>query len=490
MTDTNDTSTQEDSAATDPTIALEHHHEKPAVVSRSHTPTPKIIGAFRLERLLGQGGMGAVWLATDTQLERSVALKLMRPELMENEEARKRFHREARAIAKLNHPNIVQLHSIGQQDASAYMVMEFVDGETISQVLSRSGKIPFDTAVAWLLQVAQGLGYASSKGVIHRDIKPANLMLAKNGTMKITDFGLAKFAVADSAMTMEGATLGSPNYMSPEQAKGIAIDYRSDIYSLGVTAYHLLTGHVPFRGETPLSVMLMQVQTELPETLELRSLGGGRAIALIRKMTAKNPAERYQNYEQLTADLLALQAMSEANDTIEPNRKSNALWFALPIIAFLILGTIIYSLQDKQDRTIIANTTVVEQPTPTPAPVVTPTPEPIAAPTPEPAPTPQLTATPAPTPPPATPTPKPTPINYSAYRPSPTPAEHYVYAKAFAPGQTDIMASHEARLNSAVENIPVGTRLKRLGETGAYVIVESPTRPPQKRYVLKNSVND
>jgi len=265
-----------------------------------------MIGHFRLQKILGRGGMGEVWLATDTQLERQVAIKLMRPEYVSNTIAIKRFQREARAIAKLNHPNIVQVHMIGWHNNTIYMVIELVEGETLSTYLTKQGHFDLVNAVSCILQTVEGLSFAYSKGVVHRDIKPGNLMLTEKGIIKITDFGLAKLMLADTAMTQEGTTLGSPNYMSPEQAKGSATDHRSDMYSLGVTFYHLLTGELPYKADTPMSVMLMQIQDPLPEPKELLELADGKAFRIIKKMTEKKPEDRYQDYNELAADLVDL----------------------------------------------------------------------------------------------------------------------------------------------------------------------------------------
>lgn len=276
-----------------------------------HDPTmivevPEKLGPYRLLRLLGRGGMGEVWLAHDTKLDREVAIKLMRRELMAREDAVKRFYREARAVARLNHPNIVQVYAIGEEGAIIYMVMEYVDGETVSQRLKRLGPLPLRECVNILLQAVEGLGYACARGIVHRDIKPSNLMISSDFRVKITDFGLAKIVEHDSQMTVAGTAIGSPNYMSPEQARGEEADHRSDIYALGISFYQMLTNELPFTGQTPLTVLLRQIQDPLPEPEYLRQLENGRVLEVIKKMTAKNPEERYQTYGGLAAALAAL----------------------------------------------------------------------------------------------------------------------------------------------------------------------------------------
>lgn len=276
-----------------------------------HDPTiivevPDKLGPYRLLRLLGRGGMGEVWLGHDTKLDREVAVKLMRRELIAREDAVKRFYREARAIARLNHPNIVQVYAIGEEGPMIYMVMEYVDGETVSQRLKRLGPLPLKECVYILLQAVEGLGYAHARGIIHRDIKPSNMMLTSDYRVKITDFGLAKIVEHDSQMTVAGTAIGSPNYMSPEQARGEEADHRSDIYALGISFYQMLTNELPFTGQTPLTVLLRQIQDPLPEPEYLKQLENGRVLEVIKKMTAKNPDERYQTYGGLAAALSAL----------------------------------------------------------------------------------------------------------------------------------------------------------------------------------------
>lgn len=256
--------------------------------------------------LLGMGGMGEVWKYLDTQLNRHVAIKFMQPHITQNKEAVQRFYREARTVARLNHPNIVHIYAAAERNGILYFIMELVEGETLSRIIERSGALPLGIALKVLRQTVEGMEYAFSCGVIHRDLKPANLMVTPDATLKITDFGLAKIRTSESNVTHAGNALGSPNYMSPEQAQGKPADHRSDIYSLGITFYQMLAGHVPFHAETPVAILLKQVSEPLPELPFLTQICDGQVLKMIRKMTEKNPDDRYQNYGELKQDIAAL----------------------------------------------------------------------------------------------------------------------------------------------------------------------------------------
>ncbi len=268
---------------------------------------PRELGCYRLTKILGRGGMGEVWQAFDTHLERDVAIKLMRKELLANEDATRRFAREARAVARLNHPNIVQVYAFGDEQGLTYFVMEMVDGETVAQCLKRKKQIPLDDAIHIMLQAIEGLSYANARGIIHRDIKPSNLMITEDSRVKIADFGLAKMVEHDSQMTAAGTAMGSPNYMSPEQARGEEADHRSDIYALGVSLYQMLCGELPFTASSPVSVLLKQIQDPLPEPECLKILGSGALLDVLKKMTAKAPEDRYQTYGDLANALAGLE---------------------------------------------------------------------------------------------------------------------------------------------------------------------------------------
>jgi len=259
-------------------------------------------GRYKNLVLLGSGGMGAVYRATDPTLGRHVAIKVLThpdPRYVE------RFRREAQVLAKIAHPSIIQIYEIvGDEDEpDPYIVMEYFDGQPLD-VLLKQGPLPPAQVVSILRQCADGLRKAHAVNVVHRDIKPGNLMLSPSGEVKILDFGIAK--LRDAAKDLTGETvLGTPFYMSPEQATGYPIDSRSDIYSLGITAFHLLTGRKPFEARNKVDVMLMQVKTPLPSLAELVPCDE-RVVRIVEKMCAKKPAERYQSCDELLAALDAL----------------------------------------------------------------------------------------------------------------------------------------------------------------------------------------
>ncbi len=257
--------------------------------------TGRTLGDFQVLRKIGSGGMGQVYLARQMSLRREVALKLLRSELNANPTALKRFEAEAHAVARLNHPNIVQVYAVGEHDGLRYMALEFVDGRNLRDYLARRGPPDLPVALSVMRQVATALQKAHEQGIVHRDIKPENVLVTRKVEVKVTDFGLSRFfAGADPALniTQSGVTLGTPLYLSPEQAQGHAVDHRSDLYSFGVTCYHLLAGDPPFRGTTAVEVALKHV-TEAPRPLnELRPDLPADLCGLVHRLLAKNPADR------------------------------------------------------------------------------------------------------------------------------------------------------------------------------------------------------
>lgn len=263
------------------------------------------IGEFQLLDRLGKGAMGEVFVARQKTLDRTVALKLLSAEFAKNKNFVDRFWREARVAASLNHPNIVHLHTAGQKNDIPYYAMELVEGETLRQRLDRLGKIPPREALGYIAQAARGLAYAwNLNQIVHRDIKPDNLILARDGTLKIADLGLAKPLAEDGSITVGQWQLGTPHYISPEQAAGRDdLDFRSDIYSLGATLYHLVTGRVPFEGGTAAVIMTKHLNEPLPDPRQQEPKLNPRITEIIRRMMAKDPKNRYASYEQLLADL-------------------------------------------------------------------------------------------------------------------------------------------------------------------------------------------
>lgn len=258
-----------------------------------------IIGNYRVLKKLGEGGMGTVYLARDLSLEREVALKIISPELTRNPSLMARFRVEAIAQAKLNHSNITVIHSFDQQKDTYYIVMEFVDGKTLKQVVRENKKIPLKEAAAIFSQILEAVAYAHFKGIVHRDIKPSNIFLTKDHTVKIGDFGIAKVEGIDG-LTRAGSTLGSPLYCSPEQVMGKKTDARTDVYSLGMTLYEMLTGKLPFKQEDDSDYKLMrQVLDIVPQTPSQLERSIPPAVdAFIMKCLAKTPEERFQSVKE------------------------------------------------------------------------------------------------------------------------------------------------------------------------------------------------
>ncbi len=264
---------------------------------------PKKLGPYEIRGKIGSGGMGIVYLGWDARLNRQVAIKTLWPALAENGEARERFLREARAAAAISHPNVTQIYDIGEDDGRVYFAMEYLEGETLQQMLIRQGCIAADEAISLGRQAALGLKAAAERGIIHRDIKPGNLVLTNGGTLKVTDFGLAKQQVGDSNLTMEGQFIGTPDYISPEQAQGSALDARSDIYSLGATLFEMLGGRPPFVGATPVSVVVQHLREPVPSLRHSNPDVPVPLAALIQRMLAKRPGTRPQTYDELIAQL-------------------------------------------------------------------------------------------------------------------------------------------------------------------------------------------
>ncbi len=265
-------------------------------------------GRYRVVRPLGEGGMGSVFLAHDTQLDREVAIKVLPGDRVASDDSVKRFRREAMALAKLTHPGIVQAHDVGEHDGRPFLVMEYVAGENLSDRLKRAGALSPARAADVGHQVAAALAYAHAQGLIHRDVKPGNLILTADGRVKLLDLGLARFVqdhLADPAKTREGAGMGTPDYSAPEQFRDARLaDARSDVYALGCTLYHLIGGRVPFPGSS-LSEKLTAHETQEPAPVEELAPEAPLGLALaVRKMMAKKPRDRFQSARE-AADALA-----------------------------------------------------------------------------------------------------------------------------------------------------------------------------------------
>lgn len=264
-----------------------------------------VLGEYQLLRRLGQGGMSFVYLAMQKSLQRKVALKILKSELAEDDSYVKRFEREAQAAAKLTQANIVQIYEVGHVDGYHFIAQEYVAGRNLRQYISRHGAVEPVMAINVLRQCSRALQKASETGVVHRDIKPENIMLSTKGEVKIADFGLARILdrSGDQALTQVGVTMGTPLYMSPEQVGGDALDHRSDIYSLGITAYHMLAGTPPFDGENALAVAMQHFNADAPSLRTIRPDVPDKLIEVIEKMMAKKPEERPQDAKELLKTL-------------------------------------------------------------------------------------------------------------------------------------------------------------------------------------------
>ena len=267
-------------------------------------------GRYEIIEKIGTGGMAVVYCAKDQKLDRNVTVKVLKEEFVGDEDFKSRFKTEARAAAKLSHPNIVNVYDVGEDNGVQYIVMEYVHGDTLKQVIVNSA--PFDTVVTLSIavQMASALAHAHKNGVIHRDIKPHNILVSVDGTIKITDFGIAR-AAAVSTVTTTSNALGSVYYFSPEQARGGYVDSKSDIYSLGITMYEMLTGKVPYEGETSVAIALKHLNNELPDIRMFNSNVSDTIQKIVLKATQKKKDDRYDNVELLLADLK--RALSEAS---------------------------------------------------------------------------------------------------------------------------------------------------------------------------------
>jgi serine/threonine-protein kinase len=269
----------------------------------------KPISHYELAEKLGEGGMGEVYRAWDRHLQRSVALKFLRPFLCESAEQVARFRQEARVVAALNHPNIATIHEIDQADGRYFLTFEYLPGGTLKAALDQLKKagqqISLEQGLDYALQLAEALGYAHSQGVVHRDIKTANVMFTDSGTLKLTDFGLARSGEGSDA-TQPGTVMGTPATMSPEQARGRETDERSDVFSLGVVLFELFSGKPPFKGENPAAVMYQVVHEAAPPLSDVCPATPAELEQIVAKALRKNPAERYQNAASMASDLRAL----------------------------------------------------------------------------------------------------------------------------------------------------------------------------------------
>jgi serine/threonine protein kinase len=268
-------------------------------------------GRYRLEARIGTGGMSTVYRALDETLQRRVAIKLMNREVATESDQLERFRREARAVAQLSHPNIVGVIDAGEDESRPYIVFEYVEGETLKERIRRLGRLPIAEAVAYAIEIARALGAAHARHIVHRDVKPQNVLLDEEGQAKVTDFGIAR-TLDEEGLTADGRVLGTTDYVSPEQALGQPVTGQSDLYSLGIVLYEMLTGEVPFHGENQVAVAMKHVREQIPDVQRGRPEVSATLAAVVETATAKRLDERYADDAEFIADLEDVLAIETA----------------------------------------------------------------------------------------------------------------------------------------------------------------------------------
>jgi eukaryotic-like serine/threonine-protein kinase len=261
-------------------------------------------GRYRLDRKLGSGGMSTVYLAQDEVLDRPVAVKLLHREISEEADQLERFRREARAAARLSHPNLVSVIDAGEDEGRPYIVFEYVEGDTLKKKIQQEGEMPVDEAIAYAIEIGRGLIAAHARKLVHRDVKPQNVLIDRDGRAKVTDFGIAR-SLESEGMTATGRVLGTTDYVSPEQAMGEDVDETSDVYSLGVVLYEMLVGDVPFKAETQVGVAMKHVNEPLPDVLVKRPEVSAAVASVVDRATTKDPRDRYASVGEMVRDLEA-----------------------------------------------------------------------------------------------------------------------------------------------------------------------------------------
>jgi eukaryotic-like serine/threonine-protein kinase len=325
-------------------------------------------GRYRVERELGRGGMAKVFLGTDTVLGRTVAVKVLAPQFADDDGFVQRFRREAQAAASIGHPHIVSVFDTGSDDGVHFIVMEYVEGRTLAEFLAGGGRILPDRAIDIAMDVCRALQAAHAQGVIHRDIKPGNIMLNPRGEVKVTDFGIARVTTTADTVAQTAAILGTASYLSPEQAQGLPVDGRSDIYSLGCVLFEMVTGRPPFLGDSPVAVASKQVLEQPVPPSKLNPDVTADLDAVILRALSKNPANRYQSAEEMRADLerarrglpvdatpLLAAGTTQVLDRppapatqvlppSEPERRTNWVPIAVTLVLIALLGALLWFL--------------------------------------------------------------------------------------------------------------------------------------------------
>jgi hypothetical protein len=285
-------------------------------------------GRFRLDQRIGSGGMSTVYRAFDPTLERWVAIKLMHRDISSDPDQLERFRREARTVAQLNHPHVVTVIDAGEDEGAPYIVFEYVEGETLKERIGRLGSLPVPEAVAYAIEIARALSSAHARRLVHRDVKPQNVLIDRDGRAKVTDFGIAR-SLETHGLTAPGRVLGTTDYVSPEQAMGRHVTEQSDIYSLGICLYEMLTGEVPFHADTQVAVAMQHVKEPLPDVQHLRPEISAALAAVIERATAKETRHRYASVDEMEHDLEEVLAI-EAARTGEMGGEATSVLRSLP----------------------------------------------------------------------------------------------------------------------------------------------------------------
>jgi serine/threonine protein kinase len=364
-------------------------------------PSRVLGGRYELQSRLGRGGMATVFRGSDRVLGRSVAVKVLASTFAKDGTFVERFRREAQAAAGLNHPNVVAVFDTGSDDGVHYIVMEYVEGRTLADVIREEGALPPTRAAEIAATVCRALSSAHEKGMVHRDVKPGNVLLTSDGGVKVADFGIAR-VVSGEPLTVTGSVMGTASYLSPEQATGSKVDRRSDIYSLGCVLYEMLTGRIPFEGDTPVSIAYKHVEEEPTAPSSVNPAVPSALEAVVKRAMAKSPADRYQSSDEMARDLRHAAAGSAPQTTVagSPEEQTAILpvspggpasteplpisgqarrrwWpFAVGAIALAILGLgLALTLGDNQPPPTDRGTPPPISPSPSPSPSVSPSPE-------------------------------------------------------------------------------------------------------------------
>jgi eukaryotic-like serine/threonine-protein kinase len=306
---------------------------------------------YLLEELVGTGGMSSVFRAHDQLLDRKVALKVLHQQYSDDADYVERFRREARSVASLSHPNIVTVIDRGEHQGRQFIVFEYVDGENLKRLIERSGPLPVEQALEVAIQIARGLSFAHQEGLVHRDVKPQNVLLNGDGRAKVTDFGIARSLDVKHGLTQTGTVLGTSDYIAPEQAQGQRVDEHTDVYSLGVVLYELLTREVPFPGENFVAVAMRHINEEPPSVAQRRPDVPPRVEAAVRRAMQKEPSDRFPSMDAFCRELQACLGELQSTQVVAPpprvhrRRRSAGPWpLVLALVGLLAVGAVVYVL--------------------------------------------------------------------------------------------------------------------------------------------------